>query len=421
MGGKRWIYIAVIVLWIAAACADSGGHWAGTISDSAGVTMVLNPEEGMWGESEGWTVREELLIGSVDASPDYQFSLAYGIAVDSKGRIFVLDARERHVQVYSPDGAFERSIGRRGRGPGELEYAPYILMTPGDTLVALDMGNQRLQRFASDGRALESPSFSAADGVPLRVRGNSRGVMAVQLRRWAVAGQNPAEDRQDVIVVPGRDGKTRDTLLAFAPGRGERYTASGPPEYTIKAPEPSWDLTDANTLVFGTGADYRIEIRSLDGVLQRVVEKRYAPRPITARDRQGYLKSLRAAYGGSGSDQEIAAFLRQNVHFTEYLPPLETIVAGPAGTIWVQHVQAPSDLPDKEHEPLDATTDEGSPDWSVFDREGRYLGVVRMPDRFKPMVFRGEKIYGVWRDDLDVQYVLRLGIVTRARTSAADG
>jgi len=116
-------------------------------------------------------------------------------------------------------------------------------MTPGDTLVVLDMGNQRLQRFASDGTALESPHFSAADGVPLRVRGNSNGVMAVQLRRWALAGQDPAEDQEDVIVVPGRDGRTRDTLLAFPPGRGDRYTAGGPPEYTIKAPEPSWDLT----------------------------------------------------------------------------------------------------------------------------------------------------------------------------------
>jgi len=243
MGGTRWICVAVIVLWIAAACADSGGRWAGTISDSAGVTVVLNPEEGMWGEGEGWTVQEELKIGAVEASPNYQFSLADGIAVDSDGRIFVLDLRERHVQVYSPDGVYERTIGRRGRGPGELEYALYVLMTPGDTLVVLDMGNQRLQRFASDGTALESPHFSAADGVPLRVRGNSNGVMAVQLRRWALAGQDPAEDQEDVIVVPGRDGRTRDTLLAFPPGRGDRYTAGGPPEYTIKAPEPSWDLT----------------------------------------------------------------------------------------------------------------------------------------------------------------------------------
>ena len=411
MASKRWVYIALITPWITAACADSGEHWAGTISDSAGVTMVLNPEEGLWGAGEAWTVEEDLRIGSVEASPNYQFSLAYGVAVDSDGRIFVLDARERHVQVYSPDGAYERTIGRRGQGPGELAYAPHILMTPGDTLVVLDLGNQRLHRFAPDGTALESFPFSAAGGIPLRFRGSSNGVMAVQLRRWALAGQNPAEDPEDVIVVPGRDGMTRDTLLAFPPGRGDRYTAGGSPEYTIKAPEPSWDLTDANTLVFGNGAEYRIEIRSLDGVLQEVVEKRYAPRPMTERDRQRYLKSIRAAYRGSGPDQEVNDFLARNIHFTEYFPPFAALLAGPAGTIWVQHVQAPSDLPEKEYDPLDATMDEGSPDWSVFDREGRYLGVVRMPDRFKPMVFRGNKIYGVFRDDLDVQYVLRLRIV----------
>jgi hypothetical protein len=28
-----------------------------------------------------------------------------------------------------------------------------------------------------------------------------------------------------------------------------------------------------------------------------------------------------------------------------------------------------------------------------------------------PLVFRGDKIYGVFRDDLDVQYVLRLRIL----------
>jgi hypothetical protein len=34
-----------------------------------------------------------------------------------------------------------------------------------------------------------------------------------------------------------------------------------------------------------------------------------------------------------------------------------------------------------------------------------------MPPGFTPKLFRGEKIYGVWHDELDVQYVLRLRIV----------
>jgi hypothetical protein len=47
----------------------------------------------------------------------------------------------------------------------------------------------------------------------------------------------------------------------------------------------------------------------------------------------------------------------------------------------------------------------------VFDGDGKYLGVVTMPLRFQPRILLGDKIYGVWRDDLDVQYVMRLRIV----------
>jgi hypothetical protein len=46
----------------------------------------------------------------------------------------------------------------------------------------------------------------------------------------------------------------------------------------------------------------------------------------------------------------------------------------------------------------------------VYDRDGRYLGVVQMPERFQPRTFRGDKIYGVWRDELDVQYVMRVRV-----------
>jgi hypothetical protein len=55
--------------------------------------------------------------------------------------------------------------------------------------------------------------------------------------------------------------------------------------------------------------------------------------------------------------------------------------------------------------------DLGAPDWDVFDADGRYLGVVSMPQRFSPRGLREDKVYGVWRDELDVQYVTRLRIV----------
>jgi hypothetical protein len=79
--------------------------------------------------------------------------------------------------------------------------------------------------------------------------------------------------------------------------------------------------------------------------------------------------------------------------------------------LWVQPVQAPGLLSDEEIELYNFIEDFGSYDWDVFDGEGRYLGVVPMPPRFTPRVFLGDKIYGVQRDEVDVQYVVRVRVV----------
>ncbi len=45
--------------WIGAACGGGESRWAGTITDSAGVTIVSNPAEGIWTEAERWTVEAD--------------------------------------------------------------------------------------------------------------------------------------------------------------------------------------------------------------------------------------------------------------------------------------------------------------------------------------------------------------------------
>ena len=52
----------------------------------------------------------------------------------------------------------------------------------------------------------------------------------------------------------------------------------------------------------------------------------------------------------------------------------------------------------------------GSPEWEIFDSEGRYLGVVTLPEHFTPLIADGDYLYGTWTDELDVQYVMRLQV-----------
>ena len=110
------------------------------------------------------------------------------------------------------------------------------------------------------------------------------------------------------------------------------------------------------------------------------------------------------------------------MHFADHYPAYARILIGPRNSFWVQHIPLPSELTDEERvswnfmEVLTGVSwnlieDIGAPDWDVFDFEGKFLGTVTMPLGFAPRTIVGNKIYGVWRDELEVQYAVRLGIV----------
>jgi hypothetical protein len=88
------------------------------------------------------------------------------------------------------------------------------------------------------------------------------------------------------------------------------------------------------------------------------------------------------------------------------------MLGGPDGSIMVQLVRPIATLSAEEQKGFDLLGGSlGSRQWDVFDREGRYLGVVEMPLNFQPVQFSGNKVYGIQRDELDVQYVVVLNVV----------
>jgi hypothetical protein len=72
---------------------------------------------------------------------------------DSRGRYYAgpndVDGR---VNVYDAAGRFVRTLGRPGRGPGELFRVSELAMAPGDSLHVFDFGNLRQTVFTPDGR-----------------------------------------------------------------------------------------------------------------------------------------------------------------------------------------------------------------------------------------------------------------------------
>jgi len=69
----------------------------------------------------------------------------------SEGELFVADAQDCAVKVFSADGRFVRAFGRKGRGPGELSF-PSGVAVAGRTVRVADKLNSRIQAFDREGR-----------------------------------------------------------------------------------------------------------------------------------------------------------------------------------------------------------------------------------------------------------------------------
>ena len=410
-GRIGFIACASVVL---AACGGDSLEWAGTVTDSAGVAIVSNPPEGAWNQSSRWTVVVDLTIGTTEGDPDYQFGQISGIGVASDGRIFVLDQQAAEVRVYSPDGLLENKFGRAGSGPGELgaQGAGPLFVGAGDTIFVPDLANQRVVRFSPGGEAIGSFRIDLTQGIPVRWEVNESGRLVSQIRHFQFPGQVAEPDTMDVIVERDSDGTVLDTLLSIPSGR-TFSAAGGQPEFHFFSAEPAWALAADGHILFGVNDNYRIGMYDRAGKLERVIAKDFDRQEVTGTDEDIFTAALERVWTNAGVPQAALGRLRSAISFEPFFPVYLQFLSGPAQSLWVQHLNPLRNLTEEEREDLNPQLGFGlgAPDWDVFDAEGRYLGVVTMPERYQPLRFVGHQVYGVWRDELDVQYVLRVGVI----------
>jgi hypothetical protein len=410
----------VVVL---AACGGAGGaaRWEGSVTDSAGIQVVRNSATGIWQAGGAWTVTEALRIGTAEGEPEYQFGMVAGLATLSDGRIAVLDQQGQHVKLFGTDGKYLQTIGKAGAGPGELGMGVMgVFVGMGDTLIVPDVvANQRVSLYGPDGTFLTSFRLGLDQGIPLKwdITPDRRVITQVRALNLPTGpGQPPvAPDTMDAILERHLDGTPGDTVMRVPSGKTFSFTG-GQPEFNFFAAEPAW-MVYGDRLLYGLNDRYRLGVYSPGGRLERVIEKPFEPVPVTDADRDAMMNLLETAWRQAGLNAGQVQELTSAVHFAAAYPAYLQAMAGPESTIWVQHYRSLAErpkAPEAASKPLEEALspfDMGSADWDVFDAEGRFLGVVRMPERFQPMRFEGDRIYGVQRDELDVQYVVVLNLL----------
>jgi hypothetical protein len=81
------------------------------------------------------------------------FKTPVSAAVDKNKQVYICDMHNNCIQVFKNSGEYLRTVGRRGRGPGDL-YAPrHIAISPNGDLVIFELGGSRIQRFSTEGKS----------------------------------------------------------------------------------------------------------------------------------------------------------------------------------------------------------------------------------------------------------------------------
>ena len=402
------------MLMVMAGCTRDPGSsaWDGVVRDSAGIQIVDNPSLGLWAVDEAWELREALRVGEADGDPNYQFGEIVGITLGEGGEIFVLDQQTAQVRVFSPDGMFRRTFGRPGAGPGELSSGGVaaLLNGPGDTLLVADMGNQRVMRFLESGQAIGSFRVDFVEhGIPLAWVAMSNGTFAVQLHPFP-RPDDASADVRDVIVVMDAHGAVRDTLLTIA--ENPMFTMrAGRPTLIYFAAAPTWTLGDSDAIYHGMAAEYRIGHVKRSGQLVRIIAKPFVPPPVTELDQRILLDAFADLMVRQGATPATIQQYRDEAHFAEVFPAYRALYGGPRSSLWVQRVTPPRELGAAVFR---TQLHAGASTWDVFDGDGRLLGTVPMPPRFTPLEFIDDHVYGVWRDELDIQHLMVLRVVEPA-------
>lgn len=379
------------------------GDWAGTFRDSAGVVIVDNPQEGVWTPNAQWQLEEDLRIGVVEGDAVRQFESIDDIAIDGSSRIYVLDGSA--IRVFEGNGEFVRTIGRSGGGPGELARPSAILIGTGDTIYVPDTRNGRVQRFLIDGTDAGAFPIAMSPGISLAWRIRPDGALIQEVRTLPTA----STDAERILLQErGGDGAVLDTLVEMPVGEA-MVIQNGAPEMTLFGPEPMWAVLTDGRIATGRSSEYRLEVRSVQGRLERIVQRPFEPRTFSDSDQREFRAQLQEALASQPPSPATDRML-QSLKYADHYPAFAELFGGPKGTIWVRHAKDVSAMDRVDLEALDVRS-VGASSYDVFDRAGRYLGVVAVPDWFDPLRSVGGHVYGVGRDDLGVQYVVRLRVI----------
>jgi hypothetical protein len=391
------IAVCLVMLVVSSSsCARGRGDSRVVVHDSAGITIVES-REGSWGTGQGWTLSEEpvAVIGTADGPDAYSLYHVRAALLLPDRRILIANSGTDELRYYDSSGTHLYSVGRDGFGPGEFKRIYWVWLAR-DSLVVFDDGQDRVSVFSASGTYGRTLML---DRAPSAARPLAWGAFAdgSMLGLQLLVGGGTGFRRERVEGTYWRyspDGDVLDSIGRFL--IADAYSESRPGSQPGMAMSVSTDAPfgqQASTIVFGqhlyhaSSETYDIQVFDSGGHLQRIIRRPVPNRPVTGSDIEAFKESFL-----EGSEPDGWARRRVNdLEFPETMPAYGAVKVDALGNVWVAEYSL-------GHEDRTGR-------WTVFDTDGRMLGVVQVPTGGRLRDIGDDYLIGTWRTDLGVEQV----------------
>ena len=330
---RRGVFFVFFFLFVSFILAAGVQEWKGEIKKEEGITVIVNPDEPIYKEPI-FSLTKEWQIGGAEAEGEYLIERPESLAVDDEGNLYVLDSKAAVVKVYNPKGKFLRSIGRKGQGPGELNFPLSLsLNVKKKELAIVDIRNRRISFFNLEGKFLRSiPLKIVSNKIKIDSQGNvlvhvvDRSSLELVLKRFK---SDMSQGGVDIFRFPL--GNPRDPFAA----------------------QMFWTVTEEDKVIVGDPRSYEIYIYDSALNLEKKIKKHFKPVKVTAAEKEEIIKRTPPEIRESGPSYK----------FSEKHAAFQSFFLDDKGHLFVQTWER---------------TSAGQNLYDIFDPEGKFIGRVAL-------------------------------------------
>ena len=320
------------------------------------------------------TIRVEELW-RVGADPeDHLLGVISRVRVGATGEVYLLDEQLSHVCVFSSAGAFLRTLGGPGEGPGEFRHPTDLVLLDDGTVGVVEVIPANIEFLTPEGTVVNRPFEIDSGSFGELYRAEAVGSTLV------VAGSRSGKDsRTRYLATLDPAGVVKDLHTET---HASRYGNMAYEEATYVGFQRRWAITSDQVAVLAPSFDrYQLDYRPIaSGLMSRTVNRPGFPR---AKRSSAEEAAMRRVYGAQTSWNPNSTFAVSGEHES-----ILEIFARDEGAVWVLSSQD-WDQP----EPV-AGLDE-------FDRHGAFTRSILLEGDIDPRVdglhFHDELLFVVKR------------------------